>query len=260
MSSSTTETEIYVHRSKDGLWYDSPLAMVAANRACNEKVLKDLGLDQASKEKLFGKKRKSVIKRKQTTPAKDIRRSSRLRNVTPDHSGLKDEEEERAVMVSRPRKRAAKKHSTATPLSKQERQRLENLPDWTQEMETYLLQVEGISVDNCKQVMRQVGKMAAGIGISYHHWGTNVFAKGRSIGLTEDFPELNDEAVEFENDHGKDLGNGRCTRTPQSSYGYTCVENGSCHSLTPLCFQQAGSYAIQSPSWQTFNATITTTW
>jgi len=57
--------------------------------------------------------------------------------------------------------------------------------------------------------MRQVKKMVAGIGITYHHWKSGViFGEGKKVSLSDDLETLYNEAVDFEDIHGKDLGNG----------------------------------------------------
>jgi len=85
-------------------------------------------------------------------------------------------------------------------------------------MESYLRHEEELSSQNLRSVMRQVEKLVSGVGITYHHWRdeTVVFGKNRKGGITlaEDFEALHVQAIDFENEHGRDLGNGWLLRHP----------------------------------------------
>ena len=83
-------------------------------------------------------------------------------------------------------------------------------PLWMEDMELYLKQVEQLSYPNYRNVMRQVGRFMSGTtGITYKHWDDNVAFRAQSpISLSDDMDDLYDEALEFELEHGRDLGNG----------------------------------------------------
>ena len=84
---------------------------------------------------------------------------------------------------------------------------------WIQEMELYLKDVEHLSYPNYRNVLRQVEKLITGTGITYTHWQDNVsFPTSEDhpnpISLSDDMDQLYIEALEFETEHGRDLGNG----------------------------------------------------
>ena len=66
-----------------------------------------------------------------------------------------------------------------------------------------------ISQANARTVIRQVKLMVSGAGVGYHHWPSDIFwRKGQPVTLEEDFDVLKEEAIQMENDYGRDLGNG----------------------------------------------------
>ena len=214
---STEQDETHVHLARDGLYYASYQEMRNANVKSNEKRLRELGLDKMK----IGKdrppttpKRKPTTKKGMTTPPlsfeSPMRRSNRVRRVTPERLALEED-----PFSEPPRKKTKTSHRSRTSpvaakaVSEKERKLLENLPDWLNSMEEYLGTEENLSHQNLTSVMRQVGKLSTGGGITYSHWGERVaFAKGRPIDMSEDFDLLYVEAVEFEEEHGRDLGNG----------------------------------------------------
>lgn len=119
--------------------------------------------------------------------------------------------------------RKRKSWSSTTPrrkfvipeLTDEQRRRLDDAKDWLDEFEDFLTRVphgrngKVISEQNCRSVMRQVRILVSGQGVTYKHWndGTVCF-KGRPVTLGTDFVELFEEAKAFENEHGKDKGNG----------------------------------------------------
>jgi hypothetical protein len=99
--------------------------------------------------------------------------------------------------------------SSSRSLSEEDRDKLKNLPDWVNDMEVYLQDEENLSRQNVSSVMRQVAKLSTGVGITYSRWDDSVsFAKGRPIDLSDDLDSLYVEAIDFEEEHGRDLGNG----------------------------------------------------
>ena len=77
-------------------------------------------------------------------------------------------------------------------------------------MEDYLIAHEHLSPQNLRSVMRQVEKLVSGKGISYSQWEDHVlFASGRPIQLSDDMQEWYEQAVQFEDEHGRDKGNGK---------------------------------------------------
>ncbi|KAI2510039.1 hypothetical protein MHU86_4333 [Fragilaria crotonensis] len=111
-----------------------------------------------------------------TTPSSSfespMRRSNRVRGVTPELSALEED-----PFSEPPRKKAKTSRSSRTSpvaakaVSDKERKLLENLPDWLNSMEEYLSMEENLSRQNLTSVMRQVVKLSTGVGITYSHWG-----------------------------------------------------------------------------------------
>jgi hypothetical protein len=241
MSTIMDETNTFLAR--DGLYYATYQEMRNANVRDNEKRLKALGLDKklvpVQKRKLGSNhissssssssnnnnnnKRNKTGDSNTTNP---VRRSNRVRRVTPEIPlGLDEDpfEPSRATKKSKVRRSstsnnvgtgtsvvtAAESSSSSRSLSEEDRNKLKNLPDWVNDMEIYLRDEENLSRQNVSSVMRQVAKLATGVGISYSRWDDNViFAKDRSIDLSDDLDTLYVEAIDFEDEHGRDLGNG----------------------------------------------------
>ena len=93
--------------------------------------------------------------------------------------------------------------------------------EWLDDMHYFLLHVSHgggnkvISVDNAKSVMKQVTKLVMGEGITYHHWKSGTyFYKNVKIQLTHNMNDLYNEAIDYENKYGRDLGNGWLLRHP----------------------------------------------
>ena len=66
----------------------------------------------------------------------------------------------------------------------------------------------GVSPNNAARVLARVEDLVSGKGVSYVHWGSAVFNKGVACTLATDYQALFDESKEWEDEHGKDLGNG----------------------------------------------------
>ena len=93
--------------------------------------------------------------------------------------------------------------------------------EWLEDMHYFLLNVphgggnKVISVDNAKSVMKQVTKLVLGEGVTYHHWKKDTYYyKDIKIQLTHNMNDLYNEAIDYENKYGRDLGNGWLLRHP----------------------------------------------
>jgi hypothetical protein len=96
--------------------------------------------------------------------------------------------------------------------------------DWIAKMHTFLLQVphgqgqskKTVSHTNAERVIAKVRQLMSGEGITYHHWPEGiVFGENLHINiLSTNFSHLMDEAIEFEERYGRDLGNGWLLRHP----------------------------------------------
>ena len=202
---SNIASKTHTHLARDGLYYGTYQELRNANVSNNERRLKELGLD---KMKQIGKRGRSSPQKRKAAPTTPPRRSSRVRNVTPERFGL---DEDPVEVASVKRAQSKRKRSPAmAALSEEDRNTLEKLPGWVDDMEKYLIKEENLSRPNLSSVMRQVAKMSTGVGITYSRWNDNVaFGRGKPINLSEDLDILYDEAVEFEGEHGRDLGNGK---------------------------------------------------
>ena len=83
----------------------------------------------------------------------------------------------------------------------------------------FLVHHDKISVQNERNVMRQVTKLAHGEGIRYespkYGWSEGCyFLKGTKVTPMSDLVELMQQAVEAENKWGRDRGNGWLLRHP----------------------------------------------
>ena len=103
-----------------------------------------------------------------------------------------------------------KKQRKSPLLNYDERRQLEGVMIDLDDFERYLVDVEMVSADNARTIMRQVQKLSKGEGIRYKNWASNdiVFCPREINDLGEDFHLLRQQAKAFENEHGKDLGHG----------------------------------------------------
>ncbi|CAB9524603.1 expressed unknown protein [Seminavis robusta] len=157
------------------------------------------------------KNQRSNKKQTQSNKTAPSRLSARLRSVAPSNpQGLVEDD---LPKVSS--KKSSKLSHRAVELTDEDRAKLEHLPNWVNQFQDFLVQVDHISETNCRRAMRQVEKMATGVGITYRHWEKGIwFYRGTQIDPSFDFDKLYDEAVELEREHGKDLGNGWLMRHP----------------------------------------------
>ena len=119
---------------------------------------------------------------------------------------MRAEEEKFRVLKAKKYKAQKQRDSSARELSEEDRKKLQNLPGWLEELHEWLLAVDKVSESNSQRVMRQIVKMATGVGITYHHWKTGTwFYRDTTFDLSFDFDELYDEAVDMEDTYGIDL-------------------------------------------------------
>lgn len=211
------------YRTKDGRTFDNYQAYVAAKRSLNKQVLQELGLDKPliAKKTTTGQTRPT--KRRAAAPsgstAKEgstknpVRRSKRVKGEAAaaiQNVALPQELSFEAAALPRKKRRVAEIQLTA-----QERQSLRTSEKWLDALQTYLVEEEQLSEQNLRSVMRQVEKLVSGMGVTYRHWDEGVvFGRQQKVTLRDDFDALHAEAVEFENRHGRDLGNGWLLRHP----------------------------------------------
>ena len=242
--------EMMLFLAKDGLYYNSYMEQRAANIRYNENKLRSVGLGSSFRlenKKLLlstSPRKRSLSKRISSEKDDDTprRKSGRIRQKqqiqslsspsVPTNSSplLLDELPIDDTIYTRKNARKQKitrissatgSHSTSTTtmttntLATNDRHILQmyevSTPSWVQDMELYLKNVEHLSHPNYRSVMRQVDKLVTGTGITYTHWEEDVyFHRQAPISLSDDFDNLYNEALEFEIEHGRDLGNGTC--------------------------------------------------
>lgn len=115
------------------------------------------------------------------------------------------------------RKKLLKRSQTTTTtdshmvLSANELEQLRCVPNevWVTQMDEYLHRIEQISIPNRQSVMRQIQKLVDGTGISYKHWPDDITYEHDSYWtLGTDTVAKYEEAIRYENEYGRDLGNG----------------------------------------------------
>lgn len=180
----------------------------------NASFLEALGLGPNGDAKLKKPKRAPVHRTpRKKVPLSERRRSSRLNDgngtSAPARLTYDDWSDDE---VSRPkRKRARRVAVEAAGLTEAERA---NLGEWDMDaLEEFLTYEHPISEDNRKQVMRQATKLVSGQGVHYgsasYGWPDDVvFRKGEPITLTSDICQISYDAKAFEDEHGRDHGNG----------------------------------------------------
>ena len=115
-------------------------------------------------------------------------------------------------------KEQTKQHGNES-LTQEERLQLRQQVDWLDQMEAYLIDEEHLSRQNYRSVMRQVEKLVQGTGVTYSHWDESTyFCEGSRVTLCDDFDALYKEACDFEDEHGKDRGNGTCRAARRTPY------------------------------------------
>lgn len=199
-------------QGKDGEWYSYQDLSLANRHYLETKFEFDKIKELNTPVKKPKPKRKTPSSFSTPPPS---RKSARLRLVTPENpkglteEAMRAEEEKFRVLKAKKYKAQKQRDSSARELSEEDRKKLQNLPGWLEELHEWLLAVDKVSESNSQRVMRQIVKMATGVGITYHHWKPGTwFYRDTKIDLSFDFDELYDEAVDMEDTYGIDLGNG----------------------------------------------------
>jgi hypothetical protein len=226
------------------MYYASYNEMVQANIKANEAFMVEKGLDNASMKRLKQSSRPAASPKKRPAPlavTNDGPRRRSTRTKTPavsDSNGSSSSSSSSALVDSgnidnidqileqQEKQRQAKKRKQANrsmkvaaasavrQLSEADKLKLQHLPAWVESMANYLIREEHLSIPNQRSVMLRVEKLAAGVGVEYKRWGNNVFMQGITVDLSMDFDEIHEQAKDFEDHHGKDLGNGWAIRHP----------------------------------------------
>eukprot|EP00527_Entomoneis_sp_CCMP2396_P008322 CAMPEP_0198145290 /NCGR_PEP_ID=MMETSP1443-20131203/22519_1 /TAXON_ID=186043 /ORGANISM="Entomoneis sp., Strain CCMP2396" /LENGTH=249 /DNA_ID=CAMNT_0043808887 /DNA_START=152 /DNA_END=901 /DNA_ORIENTATION=+ len=224
------------------------LKLVAAKRARNEAKIKSLGL--FGPKSLFRPKASAAPTKTKKRPTKKtlVRRSQRVLKQPPPSTGLPDDVDDMprsrvlrrrsitynniqspyadataAATVETPKKVFRPRSVTPSPSSSSPNnkgggdRRLSGKCDdqWLEDLSQFLDNVHQVSTANRNSVVRQVEKLVSGVGITYNRWPSGiVFGKSLTITPDFDFESLYDHACEYENDYGRDLGNGWLMKHP----------------------------------------------
>lgn len=205
----------------------------------NEKRLAELGLDKAKqnlKRSATADKIPSRKKKKRAAAAKVAsppqRSSRRLKRQPVLFEPLMDDEIIRKIDSSSSSKKKKVARTTKfrceipmdlkrSPLSEKEKDLINKKmeEDFLGKFEDYLTEVDELSTQNKRNVIRQITKLHTGEGITYeskaYGWPEGCyFMKGKVIGPTDDIIHLMEIAQTCEDDWGQDHGNGWLLRHP----------------------------------------------
>ncbi len=223
--------DVMSFQAKDGIYYPTYLEQRAANIRFNEQKLKSIGLGGSFRKPAPMRSSPSISRKRlslsnhnnngdDTSHAEPLRKSGRLRHQPVMYEPLPPNEiqlkKRKILRTSCTNKSAATTNGgamTNTTIASADRQMLRTYEGstltWLNDMELYLKDVEALSQPNLRSVMRQVEKLVTGDGITYKHWEEHVsFHRDAPISLSDDMDNLYYEALKFEIEHGRDLGNG----------------------------------------------------
>jgi hypothetical protein len=146
--------------------------------------------------------------------ANEPRRSTRRRGFRPTHDALTDSQV-RDFGRKKDKNKSVRKAMMKRDLTQEQLDTLASHEDWLDDLEEFLVTIphgngnKVISPDNCRTVMRQMRILASGAGVEYRHWKEGViFRKGQPVTLRTDAVKVWYEAWAFQNEHGRDKGNG----------------------------------------------------
>jgi hypothetical protein len=221
-------------QAKDGLYYSSYEEKRNANIRRNHEVLVQKGLEKPLLQSLKPRSTGALSPVKRKPPAAVVsphsgprRLSNRIRKAPPPLSDLTEDwrkepskkgkaDHYEEIQYWRGETKLRRQQIAVESLTKEERLQLSRYvreessdePSWVADMDEYLRREESISDDNRKSVMKQVRKMVSRQGITYMHWTEGTYFGQAGISLSDDFIAMYDSALEFENEHGRDKGNG----------------------------------------------------
>lgn len=193
---------------------NSPLGYVNSGSAIQEK-------DRVLIETAASASARARASAAPTTPKRITQRQSPKVVVTPLAPPARSKSRKRSAPKTREDGKPHTKRKTVRSIKKEEplpqdvRDKLKKVKIDLNGMKEFLLEEQGLSPDNARNVMKQVEKLVTGQGITYAHWRPEIiFYPGERIKLTQDFVQLYEESVIFEQEHGRDKGNGWLLRHP----------------------------------------------
>ncbi|KAL7495324.1 hypothetical protein ACHAWT_003738 [Skeletonema menzelii] len=203
----------------------------------NEKRLAELGLDKAKqnlkRSATAGKTPTQKKKKRAAAVTQTPQRSSRrLKRQPVLYEPMMDDEIIRKIDAPHSKKKVARTATSkfrceipmdlkSSPLSQKEKDLITKKmeEDFLGKFEEYLTEVDELSHQNRRNVVRQITKLHMGEGITYesrsYGWPDGCyFMKGKVIGPTDDILHLMEIAQTCEDDWGQDHGNGWLLRHP----------------------------------------------
>ena len=213
-------TKTHTFQGWSSLWFRNYEHAAACKSAFNKQFINvKLGITPSAKKysRPAGSNNK---KRKVSPPAREPRRTSRriAKEKAPEPLPLPEDGAPKIKKTPTNNKvrKSVKAYTFIAKLSDKQMEKLSKFcsGSWMEQFESYLDDVEQISVANKRNVMRQVGVLVNGQPMFYKHWKRGVFfnSKRIKIHLGMDLVQVLDDAEEFEMTHGRDLGNGTFCR------------------------------------------------
>ena len=178
----------------------------------NEAFLESLGLGKNGAAKLKAPKKVTMPRTPRARKAQGPRRSSsRLAGGGGSPVERLSYDERDWAETPRPKKRARGPRSQEDFLTEEQRALLGDFD--MDALEEFLCTEHPISDDNRRQVMRQAEKLVSGQGVRYdsptYGWDEGVvFRKGEPVTMSSDIVQIISDARDFEDEHGRDHGNG----------------------------------------------------
>ena len=177
----------------------------------NEAFLVSLGLGKDGAAKLKAPKKASAPRTPRAKKVRGPRRtSSRLSGGAAPVERL-SYDASHFDETPRPKKRARRGPKAVDYMTDAERAMLGEFD--MDAFEEFLTDEHPISEDNRRQVMRQAEKLVSGQGVRYdsptYGWDEGVvFRKGEPVTMSSDIIQVIADARDFEDEHGRDHGNG----------------------------------------------------
>ena len=179
--------------------------------AQNHAKMVELGLEQA-RLACRPLQEVRVVRVRPAASSSPARRSLRIAQLSPSSSEMVVAEERSAKRLRRVLG-ASRRSSVLSLLTAEQRESLGETVDVV-DFERFL-KAQGTSAANIRAVLKRVGQLVAGQGVRYGKWPDGiVFKENEAVRLSDDLYQLRQEAQKYEDDYGKDLGNGWLLRHP----------------------------------------------
>ena len=222
---------------------------VHEKRQRNQAMLEQLGLldsplKQKKKQKVASPRKKKIVNTEPQRLSQRVRKKPALyadglpEDWLEEHKARQQQFHKRVVSPSPKKKNKSTRKQWKSPLSEQyastfgrKYQKSEDeppevtLPDaggppcddeqYLEELREFLKTHHPVSPDNLRNVLKQAGRLCSGEGVTYHHWPDHVvFGKNLQLTMHSDLQKLYEQACDYEDFYGRDLGNGWLLKHP----------------------------------------------